>query len=256
MDFIPVQWKWKISMNHRYLKVNILKDNEERVTDAWYELVNDSRNEYKRIIANPGINELQIIGIVGQLSKNKYLNIGGKEVRQGQAEERQNENKVAQEQKYPEEIENAIINRQAVAAVDASVEENYMVAFWIITTVENQVYETGEVTSSKWAIGQTPVAEGIGVLNLVKDINNKTQHLASGEITVYTDMKKVVKEVYKNIKKESQCLQEASATILGIKKEINEAKITIKIEYSNAKVRQGEEFANRPGPFLLDECDK
>ena len=57
----------------------------------------------------------------------------------------------------------------------------------------------------------------------------------SGEIVLFFDNKKVFKGCNKVVSKESQCVQEASATIKGIKKEIEQATITITIEYSNDK---------------------
>ena len=78
-----------------------------------------------------------------------------------------------------------------------------MAAFWVITTLENQVQNIGSVSSSKQVLGQTPIAEGVGVLNLIKDINNKTKHIELGEIVVYIDIKKIVKEVTRKFEKES-----------------------------------------------------
>ena len=69
-------------------------------------------------------------------------------------------------------------------------------------------------------------------------------------------MKKVVKDAEMIIEKESQYVREVSATVIGIRKEIKESEVKIKLEYSSAKVRNNEQFANRPGSFLMSECDK
>ena len=50
-------------------------------------------------------------------------------------------------------------------------------------------------------------------------------------------MKKIVNEVRYKIVKESQCVREASTTIIAIKKEIQNATITVELEYSNIKIR-------------------
>ena len=123
-------------------------------------------------------------------------------------------------------------------------------------TLDNQIYKRGSISSSKWALGQTPVAEALGIYNLIRDITAKTKHLNSGEIVVYIDMKKVVKEVNIVIEKESQYVRKASASVLGIRKEIEESNVTIKLEYSSTNVRSNDQFTNRLGPFLMKECDK
>ena len=69
------------------------------------------------------------------------------------------------------------------------------------------------------------------------EINKKTSHLESGAITVYSDIKKIVNEIQNEIVKESQCVREASATIMAIKKEIDKATITVELKYSNNKIR-------------------
>ena len=55
-------------------------------------------------------------------------------------------------------------------------------------------------------------------------------------------MKKIVKEVQNEIIKESQCVREASATVIAIKREIEKATITVELQYSNNKIRHGREF--------------
>ena len=116
-------------------------------------MVDESKKEYKPIISNPGIIETQMIGIVERLSKKMYLSIGGRENKCWIALEILIIDEVNEENYYPAEIEYAILNQRSVAAVDVLVEENYMVTFWIITTLENQVWNIGSISSSKWALG-------------------------------------------------------------------------------------------------------
>jgi hypothetical protein len=49
---------------------------------------------------------------------------------------------------------------------------------------------------------------------------------------------------------------EADATVIGIRKEIKDSEVEIKLEYSPAKVRNNEQFVNCPGSFLMSEYDK
>ena len=73
-------------------------------------------------------------GIVGRLIAKK-LRISGEEV-EGR---NNNRNEIAQEEPFPAEIEEAIRNRIAVAAVDTLVDERYMAACWVVITLENEI---------------------------------------------------------------------------------------------------------------------
>ena len=90
--------------------------------------------------------------------------------------------------------------------------------------------------------GQTLVAEGIGVLNLIKEINSKTSHLQHNEIVIYSDMRKIVNESQIEITKESQCTRKASTTVKATKDKIRKAKITIKLECSSTNIRADHAF--------------
>ena len=50
-----------------------------------------------------------------------------------------------------------------------------MPAGWIVTTVEERGKHVNEIMSTKWVKGATRVAEGLSMLNLVKEINDKTK---------------------------------------------------------------------------------
>ena len=104
--------------------------------------------------------------------------------------------------------------------------------------------------------GQTPVIEGIGILNLIKEIKKKMSHLQCGKIIIYSNMKKIVNESQLEIVKESQCTREASATAKATKEEIGKATITIKLEYSSDKIRAHRAFQQNPGLHLMIDCDE
>ena len=91
-------------------------------------------------------------------------------------------NQTEQEIACNNNIEEAIINRIVVAAVDASIDELFMAAFWVISTLKEKGKHGNDITSSKWVNEATPVAKGLGLLNLVKQINNKTKHLTGGKL--------------------------------------------------------------------------
>jgi len=94
------------------------------------------------------------------------------------------------------------------------------------------------------------------VLNLIKEIHSKIAYMNTGSIVVYSDMKTIITEVRKEIVKESQCVREAGVSITEIRKEIEQAKISISLEYSSTKTRYGEDFEDNPGPYLMRECYK
>ena len=49
--------------------------------------------------------------------------------------------------------------------------------------------------------GATLTAEGLGMLNLVKEVNNKTKHLIGGKIKTCFDNKKLIKSMLNETEK-------------------------------------------------------
>ena len=49
--------------------------------------------------------------------------------------------------------------------------------------------------------GPTPATEGLGMLNIVKEVNYKTNHLIGGKIKTCFDYKKVIKRMLNETKK-------------------------------------------------------
>ena len=213
IDFEIAKWRWRITADRQYLRI------EENDEIKWYSK-NSSSQEYKVIKDEVNVNEEEMIAIVGRISQNRMLHVSGefsnlqnnsRLVEAGSQEER-----VA----FNESIEEAIINRRAVAAVDASIDERFMAAYWVITTVDEAEKYTNAITSSKWINGTIPAAEGLGLYNLIKEINSKTRHITGGEIIVYSDNKRIINEVIAPVEKESVFTKEAGATIAAIKEEL------------------------------------
>ena len=82
-----------------------------------------------------------------------------------------------------------------------------MADFWVITALEEILKHVNVIVSSKWVNGTIPEAEGLGLLDLVKEINNNTKRLAGGDITIYSEDKKVINGVFNEIYKESKRTQ-------------------------------------------------
>ena len=250
MDIKPDKWCWMISDCEDYVKMT---GNDKNMNVQWLKRKSRGTNEYEIDENGPIKSNIELTGIIGRIERRGRLIICGRE--ESEIEQLANDNQTDNSQHFPEDVEEAIRKGTALAAVDASIDENYMAAWWIITDVEENFKETGQISSSKWGSGQTPVAEGVGVLNLIAEIRRRTGHMSTGSIVVFSDMRMIVNEVNKERVKDSQCVREAGATINGIKQEIEKATITIRLEYSSTKTRNGDEFEDNPGPYLLRECD-
>ena len=98
---------------------------------------------------------------------------------------------------YPIEIENAIRQRTAVAAVDTSMDEQYLATHWIVRTSDNNIEVNGSIESKSFSDGMIHTSEAIGTLDLIKNINENTKHMSSGEVTLCINSKKVLSEYRK-----------------------------------------------------------
>jgi len=114
-----------------------------------------------------------------------------------------------------------------------------MAAYWVITILEESGKYSNNISSSNWVNGAIPAAEGLGLLNLIREINTKTKEISTGEIVIYCDNRKIINGVVSEVCKESFFTQEASATISSIREAIQTATIEISIEYSTIKVQLG-----------------
>jgi len=74
--------------------------------------------------------------------------------------------------------------------IDTSVDERFIAAYWVVTTLDERGKYTNNILSSKRTNEAVPTAEGIGLLNLIKEINNQTKHMIEGKIIIYSDNKK------------------------------------------------------------------
>ena len=107
----------------------------------------------------------------------------------------------------------AMRNRRAIAATDASMVENNIAAHWIIINHHNEREIEGGTQSKRWSEGTTPAGEGIGLLNLMQNIKRKVAGVDQGEMIIYSDNKHVLKEYCKDINKASDCTKEAGGVI-------------------------------------------
>ena len=99
-------------------------------------------------------------GFLGMLSKNYELAISGEEHESRSAlVGNRNDPEETEIVRCPLEIEEAILNRRAVAAVDASVEDVCVAACWTITNLNNEPRIEGNITSSDSTDGLIPEAE-------------------------------------------------------------------------------------------------
>ena len=131
----------------------------------------------------------------------------------------------------------------------------YIATHWIVSTKQNEVEIEGGIVSSRWREGLIPSGEGIGLLDLIKHVVKATKDVPQGEICIYNDNKKLLKEIQKEVHKERDCTQEAGAVVAAIKREIDKIRVTIRLEYANNKPRNNATFEQQSEQFLMKRCD-
>ena len=94
------------------------------------------------------------------------------------------------------------------------------------------------------------------MLDLIKNISKNTKCLQTGGIVIYNNNKKLIREIEKEVSKESDCTKKAGAVVEGIKRELKTSNIDIKIEYTNDKPRMNIGFLQQPGPILMKRYDE
>ena len=80
-------------------------------------------------------NDVEMIGIVGRLSKQNKLVISGQDATK-ENDQVELVSPTEQEIAHNDSVEKAIMSRKVVAAVDASMYERFMAACWVTTTLE------------------------------------------------------------------------------------------------------------------------
>ena len=73
-----------------------------------------------------------------------------------------------------------------------------MAAAWFVTILNNEPRHMNQRETSNWIQGQTPVAEGLGTLYLIREMRKNTAHSQSGEIVACSDAKNHQWHVYGN----------------------------------------------------------
>ena len=240
-DF-KITWRWTISDDQTVIKIN--NENEE----GWYRRA--SRKENRFVKFEPSGDELTEKGCIGRVHNDGSVGLISIEKMEDDTFENDSEHEI------PEEILQSIRNRTAVAATDASMKGINLATHWILTNKTNTIEITGGIHSAKWSDGQIPAGEGLGLLALIKFVTNNTKNEDSGEICIYNDNKKLIREIGKEIEKGSQCTQEAGAVVEGIRRELQRSKVTIKVEYANDKIRANQSFEQQAGNILMKRCDE
>ena len=85
------------------------------------------------------------------------------------------------------------------------------------------------------------------MLDLAQNSKIKTIDIEQGEIIIYSDNKRVVKECCKEVGKASNCTKEAGGTLEHAKREVESMKFDVTLEYSNGKHNPPKEFYQQLG---------
>ena len=92
-----------------------------------------------------------------------------------------------------------------------------MEADWAATAAEERGSHANDLASTEWVKGAMPAVKGLGMLNLVKEVNNKTKHSTGEKTKTYLGSKKVIKSTLNENDEESKRAKEASATVEAAK---------------------------------------
>ena len=93
----------------------------------------------------------------------------------------------------------------------------------------------GGVHTNDWEEAMTPTGEAIGILDLIMNVKNNTKHLSQGGVVIFNDNKKIINDINRDKTKESQYTLEAGSIVERIRREIDNARISIEVKYSNDK---------------------
>ena len=241
-DFKELKWRWTMSEDRKIVRIK----NTTRC--QYYKREEDEVGFTK---TNETFETMEYtIGILGTTRKNRVIIYNEMKSRIDESDMSDEEN-----DSFPVEIQEAIRNRRAVAASDASINERCMATHWIITTLDQNSVMEGGVESNTWGDGLISAGEAVGTLDLISTIVKKSRSITTGEVVIYIDNKTVVREILKDINKESDVTGEAGAIITQIRREIEDASIDIIVEYAKNKPRADKTFLQQPGAVLMSKCD-
>jgi hypothetical protein len=239
IDF-DAEWRWKISEDRLVVTVEQHEGYKtyERVEQNIYvekEQSVDTNNMNGCIGCIINGDRVQVLEVVPRLAQSNLDN---------------------ESSEYSLEVLDAIVNREAVAATDASMIGNVLATHWIISTKSNDAEQQGGVNTSDWGEAMIPAGEAIGMLDLIVNVKSNTKHLSHGGLIIFNDNKKIINEINQEKTKESQYTLEAGSIVERIRREIEDAKISIEIKYSNDKPKAHINFEQQPGAELMKRCDE
>ena len=109
-----------------------------------------------------------------------------------------------------------IINRSAIVASDASIQNKYLGRYQKIVNKENKTLMEHEIYNKNQFLGRKQSREAILLLDIVVTINQKSKHIEHGRITIYNNNKLLVQGIRFPLLKENQYTVEVGAEISEI----------------------------------------
>lgn len=157
---------------------------------------------------------------------------------------------------FPIEIRVDIENGNAFAASDASVKNNQMGGYWIITNSSKQYKHEKSLYHKNWRVNTSKGAEAITLLELISVIERKGRGIERGKIIVAIDNRKVHRGILSEIVKPSTHTQDAGAEIAQMKKLLK--KIRFEVEFNLVKGHKAPSgpFQMKPLEHLIRMCDE
>ena len=124
-----------------------------------------------------------------------------------------------------------IINKIAIRDSDATVKDESMAGKQIITTIDNEKVNEGEIASASWKYNTILAAEVLILLNLTYLVYKTAKHVSSGFMQVYHDNLKIVQEINKPFQKTSDGLTDGSYSVNKIRRLLKKLKFKVAINH-------------------------
>ena len=149
----------------------------------------------------------------------------------------------------------AIQNKKAYVASDASVKNGQMAGYWTMQDLNQELLLHHHVYHKEQNENMVVRAEAITLLELIKIVERKGRGITHGRLVIRVDNCLVYHRIVENIAKPNVYAQDAGAEIAQIKKLIEKAKFDIQLELVKGHKKLKGNYSQRPLQYLIKECN-
>ena len=111
------------------------------------------------------------------------------------------------------------------------------------------------IVLKRWGDRMILVGEGVGLLDLIKQVNKRTKDVENGKLITCSDNKHFIKKLHSKARKSSNCTREAGRIIEEIRREASTIKHDMCLEYSNDRLDSSKRFDQQHGAELIKRCN-